>query len=76
MHFSCPLRTSLQGWTGSNVMCWCAGMWYYLSTFYSEKDIGMAYSWVITGTALSQVHTCLQQINNNFTNSGACHEYI
>ncbi|BDA42609.1 Putative tartrate transporter [Coccomyxa sp. Obi] len=31
------------------------GMWYYLSTFYSEKDIGMAYSWVITGTALSQV---------------------
>lgn len=32
----------------------CAGMWYYLSLFYSEKDIGMAYSWISAGTALSQ----------------------
>lgn len=32
-----------------------AGMWYYLSLFYSEKDMGMAYAWITTGTALSQV---------------------
>ncbi len=33
----------------------CAGMWYYLSLFYCDKDLGMAYSWVSVGTAFSQV---------------------
>jgi hypothetical protein len=32
-------------------------MWYYMSLFYSEKDMGMAYAWITTGTALSQVHS-------------------
>ena len=31
------------------------GMWYYMSLWYSEKDLGMAYSWISAGTALSQV---------------------
>ena len=31
------------------------GMWYHLSTFYTEKEIGVAYSYVSAGTALSQV---------------------
>ena len=31
------------------------GMWYHLSTFYSEADIGLAYSYVSVGTAISQV---------------------
>ncbi|CAL5219790.1 g1695 [Coccomyxa viridis] len=31
------------------------GMWYYLSLFYCDKDLGMAYSWVSVGTAFSQV---------------------
>ena len=30
-------------------------MWYYLSLFYCDKDLGMAYSWVSVGTAFSQV---------------------
>lgn len=36
------------------------GMWYHLSTFYTEKEIGVAYSYVSAGTALSQVrlHGC------------------
>lgn len=38
------------------------GMWYYLSLFYCDKDLGMAYSWVSVGTAFSQVvpHLALQ----------------
>ena len=28
---------------------------YHLSLFYTEKEIGMAYSWITAGTALSQV---------------------
>ncbi|KAL0050402.1 hypothetical protein WJX82_010597 [Trebouxia sp. C0006] len=31
------------------------GMWYHLSTFYTDKEIGVAYSYVSAGTALSQV---------------------
>ncbi|KAK9837559.1 hypothetical protein WJX74_000209 [Apatococcus lobatus] len=31
------------------------GMWYHLSTFYAEADIGLAYSYVSVGTAISQV---------------------
>lgn len=37
----------------------CTGMWYYLSLFYCDKDLGMAYSWVSVGTAFSQVTPCL-----------------
>ncbi|KAK9816765.1 hypothetical protein WJX72_004884 [[Myrmecia] bisecta] len=31
------------------------GMWYHLSLFYSDKELGMAYAYVAAGTALSQV---------------------
>ena len=30
---------------------------YHLSTFYTDKEIGVAYSYVSAGTALSQVHS-------------------
>ena len=31
------------------------GMWYHLSLFYSEKDLGLAYAYVSLGSAVSQV---------------------
>ena len=34
------------------------GMWYHLSLFYSEKDLGLAYAYVTLGSAVSQVLPC------------------
>lgn len=31
------------------------GMWYHLSLFYSEKDLGLAYAYVTLGGAIAQV---------------------
>lgn len=31
------------------------GMWYHLSLFYSSQDLGLAYSYVALGSAVSQV---------------------
>lgn len=33
------------------------GMWYHLSLFYSSQDLGLAYSYVAVGSAVSQVRT-------------------
>ena len=55
---TCSFVWSLQDDLGLKVSP-CAGMWYYLSLFYCDKDLGMAYSWVSVGTAFSQVTPCL-----------------
>ena len=34
------------------------GMWYHLSLFYSEKDLGLAYAYVTLGGAIAQVPAC------------------
>lgn len=34
------------------------GMWYHLSLFYSSQDLGLAYSYVALGSAVSQVSLC------------------
>ena len=49
---------SLTRASGSPACCmtWRLGCGrYHLSLFYTEKEIGMAYSWITAGTALSQV---------------------
>ena len=47
------LRPALPAWADGVRL---PGMWYYMSLWYSEKDLGMAYSWISAlGTALSQV---------------------
>lgn len=51
---------------------------YHLSTFYTDKEIGVAYSYVSAGTALSQVHsaynmrtlTAVQLPRQHWTDSG------
>ena len=40
-----------------NIFEYVVGIYrYHLSTFYTDKEIGVAYSYVSAGTALSQVH--------------------
>ncbi len=54
---------------------------YHLSTFYTDKEIGVAYSYVSAGTALSQVHnannmhtsTAVQSPRQHSTDSGRSH---
>ena len=63
-HFASDYTFKVQKQTCFIVMAYAiprlpAGMWYHLSTFYTDKEIGVAYSYVSAGTALSQVCTTL-----------------
>lgn len=45
---------------------------YHLSTFYTDKEIGVAYSYVSAGTALSQVYSSLHYNNSMVCSQTAC----